>query len=185
MRILVAGAGVIGSVYGGKLLQVGHEVVMLARDGRLADLQQEGLILEEAESGQRTVRPVLTDLRGSPDVLFFGNAAGLTEALTEALGKERALSGFPAAGGIRDGAVIRYVLIPQQKTMLGDLEDEASNRVGHLQAVFSEAGLPTRLSRNVEGWLAAHAAFVVPIAFALYRCEADAAGWRPIQSACG
>jgi len=204
MRILVAGGGVIGSVYGGKLLQAGHDVVMLARGERLSDLQREGLILEEAESGQRTVLPVstvasvgpeerydlvmaslrrdqmtgilpvLTDLRGSPDVLFYGNAAGLTKTLTEALGK-RALFGFPAAGGIRDGAVIRYVLIPQQKTMLGELEDEASTRVRQLQAVFGEAGLPTTLSRDVEGWLAAHAAFIVPIAFALYRCNTEAA----------
>ena len=37
MRILVLGAGVIGSVYAGKLLEAGHEVVLLARGSRLAD----------------------------------------------------------------------------------------------------------------------------------------------------
>ena len=37
MRILVLGAGVIGSVYAAKLLQAGHEVVLLARGHRLAD----------------------------------------------------------------------------------------------------------------------------------------------------
>ena len=51
MRILVLGAGVIGSVYAGKLLQAGHEVVLLARGPRLVDLQTHGLILEDAESG--------------------------------------------------------------------------------------------------------------------------------------
>ena len=45
MRILVLGAGVIGSVYAGKLLQAGHEVVLLARGRRLADLQSHGLLL--------------------------------------------------------------------------------------------------------------------------------------------
>ena len=47
MRILVFGAGVIGSVYAGKLLQTGHEVVMLARGRRLSDLQAHGLVLGE------------------------------------------------------------------------------------------------------------------------------------------
>ena len=46
VRILVIGAGVIGSVYAAKLLQSGHEVVLLARGRRLADLQASGLVLE-------------------------------------------------------------------------------------------------------------------------------------------
>ena len=58
MRILVLGAGVIGSVYAGKLLQAGHEVVLLARGPRLVDLQTHGLILEDAQSGNRSVLPV-------------------------------------------------------------------------------------------------------------------------------
>jgi 2-dehydropantoate 2-reductase len=58
VRILVFGAGVIGSVYAVKLLQAGHEVVMLARGRRRSDLQAHGLVLEEATSGKRTVRAV-------------------------------------------------------------------------------------------------------------------------------
>ena len=54
MRTLVVGAGVIGSVYAGKLLEAGHEVVLLARGRRLSDLQAYGLVLEDAESGRRT-----------------------------------------------------------------------------------------------------------------------------------
>jgi 2-dehydropantoate 2-reductase len=58
MRILVLGAGVIGSIYAGKLLEAGHEVVLLARGVRRADLQAPGLILLDAESEKRKVRPV-------------------------------------------------------------------------------------------------------------------------------
>ncbi|MDQ6687333.1 MAG: ketopantoate reductase family protein, partial [Actinomycetota bacterium] len=146
MRILVLGAGVIGSVYAGKLLQAGHEVVLLARGPRLADLQAHGLLLEDAESGNRTtqpaavvsqpapddqfdlvlvpvraeqldgVLPVLAGMQNDSDVLFFGNAGNRGAKLAEAL-RGRALFGFPAAGGIRDGPTIKYVLIRQQKTM--------------------------------------------------------------------
>ncbi len=58
MRILIVGAGVIGSVYGAKLLERGHEVVALARGERLIELQERGLILEDAERGYRTALPV-------------------------------------------------------------------------------------------------------------------------------
>jgi 2-dehydropantoate 2-reductase len=57
VRILVVGAGVIGSVYGAKLAQVGHDVVLLARGHRLADLQTGGLPLVDAQSGQRLALP--------------------------------------------------------------------------------------------------------------------------------
>ena len=127
MRILVLGAGVIGSVYAGKLLQAGHEVVLLARGSRLADLQSHGLVLEDAESGKRTVQPVasvsepaqggrfdlvlvpvrseqlestlevLSAMTDGSDVLFFGNTGNRAAELAATLGK-RAVFGFPAVG---------------------------------------------------------------------------------------
>ena len=198
LRILVLGAGVIGSVYAVKLLQAGHDVVLLARGTRLVDLQTHGLILEDAQTGDRSVLPVaavsepvvddhfdlvlvsvraeqlvstlpvLTGLTDGSDVLFFGNTANYEAKLRAALG-ERVVFGFPAAGGTRDGSVVKYVLIAQQKTMLGEPDGTTSPRVRHLQSVLSEAGFPTLISANIEDWLMAHAAFVVPIAFALYR----------------
>jgi 2-dehydropantoate 2-reductase len=203
MRILVLGAGVIGSVYAGKLLQAGHQVVLLARGTRLTDLRTGGLVLEHSESKQRlalpisvvdgpeadqgydlvlvAVRaeqlaatlPVLMSMNDRSDVLFFGNLAGHGPALIEALGL-RAVFGFPAAGGIQDGAVIRYVLISQQKTTLGEPSGERSSRVRRLQTMFRGAGFATTITANIDGWLLGHAAFIVPMAFALYRVETDA-----------
>lgn len=197
------GAGVIGSVYASKLLEAGHELVLLARGRRLADLQASGLILEEAESGQRTVQPVtavgavgaddrydlvlvavrseqlastlpvLSGMRDGSDVLFFGNTAGRQTQLLETLGN-RALFGFPAAGGVREGSVIRYVLIAQQQTMLGEPTGETTSRATHLRTVFQSAGFSTTVTANMDGWLLGHAAFVVPIAFARYRVGTDA-----------
>lgn len=203
MRILVLGAGVIGSVYAGRLLQAGHEVVLMARGARLADLRTQGLILHNAESGDRTALPALavsepdpdddfdlvlvpvraeqlrstlpalTAMTDGSDVLFFGNTAHRRAELVAALGS-RALFGFPAAGGARDGPVIRYVLISQPKTMLGEPDGTTTPRVRKLQRMLDGAGFPTMISTNIEGWLLAHAAFVVPIAFALYRVDVDA-----------
>jgi 2-dehydropantoate 2-reductase len=204
MRVLIVGAGVIGSVYAGKLLEAGHEVVLLARGRRLSDLQAHGLVLEDAESGQRTevavsllsepvvgdrydlvmvpVRseqlagtlPVLLGMTDDSDVLFFGNTLGRQDELVAAIGG-RALFGFPAAGGVRDGPVVRYVLIRRQKTMLGEAAGTATPRVSRLREVLDAAAFPTRISGSIDGWMLAHTAFVVPMGFALYRVGTDAA----------
>lgn len=204
MRILVLGAGVIGSVYASRLLRAGHDVILLARGPRLVDLQTRGLVLEDAESGQRSVVPVpsvgelapddrfdlvlvpvraeqlpgtlpiLTGMTDGSDVLFFGNTATRQADLSAAVGS-RVLFGFPAVGGTLEGPVVRYVLISQQRTMLGESDGSTSLRARRLQGVLTEAGFPTLISADIENWLVGHAAFVVPIAFALYRVGGDPA----------
>ena len=204
MRVLVLGAGVIGSVYAGKLRQAGHEVVLLARGRRLSDLQAHGLVLQDAKSGDRVVLafpvvskvavgdrydlvlvpvrseqvastlPILVAMPDGSDVLFFGNTAGRQAELTAALG-HRALFGFPAVGGARDGPVVRYVLISQQKTMVGEPNGATTPRVRQLGDVLGEAGFSTRVSANIGDWQLGHSAFVVPLAFALYGVGVDAA----------
>ncbi len=114
---------------------------------RLAELREQGLVLEDVHTGQRHVHhaPVVSQPEPGPTrdvvlvavrrdqmlttlpllagvdahVVFFGNAAGLTAELADMAG-QRAMFGFPAAGGVRDGAAVRFVLIRQQKTMLAD-----------------------------------------------------------------
>jgi 2-dehydropantoate 2-reductase len=204
VRILVLGAGVIGSVYAGQLLQARHQVTLVARGRRLTDLRAHGLILDDAESGEHrelpievldipaadvrydlivvAVRceqltetlPILAALTDVPDVLFLGNTAGHRPHLIEALG-DRVVLGFPGVGGVLDGTAVRYVLIRQQKTMIGEPSRAISSRVRRLQAIFTDAGFRTRLTADIDGWLLGHLAFVVPIAFALYRADTDAA----------
>jgi 2-dehydropantoate 2-reductase len=112
--------------------------------------------------------PLLANV--TADVVFFGNAAGLTARLADGMGA-RALFGFPAAAGVRDDTAVRYVLIRQQKTMLADPAHRRSPRLRALARMFDAAGFPVRIAADAEAWLTAHAAFVVPIAFALYHVD--------------
>ena len=47
MKILVYGAGVLGSLYAYRLQASGHDVLLLARGQRLEDLRLHGLVLED------------------------------------------------------------------------------------------------------------------------------------------
>ncbi len=140
MKILVYGAGVLGSLYATQLKRSGHEVTILARGQRLAEIQEHGLVLENWTSGEQTVThiPVINQLdaqddyelvivlvrknqlasvlpslaanQRTPNVLFMVNNAAGPDEMSSALGPERVLLGFPGAGGERRGFSVRYHL---------------------------------------------------------------------------
>jgi 2-dehydropantoate 2-reductase len=63
MRILVYGAGNIGSLYAARLSQFGEDVSILARGERLARIREWGIELENVTSDEKTtvvVEPVET-----------------------------------------------------------------------------------------------------------------------------
>lgn len=139
MNILILGAGVLGSMYAGLLSEGGHDVTVLARGKRLAEIREHGIELQELGAQQpRTVRvavierldedasfdlvlvlvradqlsgvlPILAASRGTPNVLFLMNNPDGPDAAVGALGAERVLQGFPCAGGMREGRVVHYV----------------------------------------------------------------------------
>ena len=51
-RILIFGAGVLGSLYAARLKQSGQDVTLLARNKRLKDIKQHGIVLEHALTGK-------------------------------------------------------------------------------------------------------------------------------------
>ena len=139
MRILVYGAGVLGSLYAGRLSVAGHDVTLLARDARLEQLRTHGVVLENVATGERTtatprivatlapadaydwvlvlvkrnqvpgVLPALADNRHTPNTVFMTNNAAGSNGLVRALGAERIVLGFPGAAGLRQGHVVRYL----------------------------------------------------------------------------
>ena len=58
MRILVYGAGVIGSIFAGKLAASGEDVTVLARGKRLEELRQNGIVLAVPNANKNEVIPV-------------------------------------------------------------------------------------------------------------------------------
>ncbi len=139
MRILVYGAGVMGSLYAAWLQEAGHEVTLVARGERRKDLEKHGILLENMATYQFTITkvavieqveadaaydlaivvlrknqvssvlPVLAEARNIPDVLFLGNNAAGPDEYVDALGAERVLMGFGNAAGYLEGKVVHYI----------------------------------------------------------------------------
>jgi len=140
MKILVIGAGVTGSLYAARLFESGQDVTLLARGVRLDEVRSQGIILEDAETGERSVSwvpvtgqleadqafdlvlvlvrknqvesllPMLAENRSTPNVLFMVNNPTGPYEMIRALGRERVLIGFPGAGGIRENGVVRFAM---------------------------------------------------------------------------
>src|SRR5271165_2357617 len=139
MKVLVVGAGVIGSFNAARLVCGGVDATLLARGRRLAALREHGVVLQEWRTGRRSVThvpvveriepghdyrlavvivrrnqvpsvlPLLAAAPSIPSVLFLGNNLAGSSDMVAALGSERVLTGMVNAGGQRDGAVVRYI----------------------------------------------------------------------------
>jgi 2-dehydropantoate 2-reductase len=202
MNILVYGAGVIGSVYAARLQRAGYNVTLLARGRRAASLRTQGILLENASTGQRTtthisvidhlapkdtydvvlvtvrmdqlasILPMLAINHQIPTVLFMlNNPLGIQQY--EILGLQRVVLGFPSVGGTRQDEVIRYILIRQQQTTLGEVDGRVTPRLQQLATAFKKAGFSVALSPDMQAWLKTHAIFVSCISAALTTTEGD------------
>ena len=204
MKILVYGAGVIGTLYAARLASSNHQVTVLARGKRLADIRQYGLVIEDVLSGVRLavavdtaerlgpddrydlaliivrrdqLASVLPDLQANPHIpalLFMLNNPIGTTELVKAL-QGRVMLGFPGAGGTREGHVVHYAMIAQQPTMLGEPDGKPSLRLRRVADMFRKARLRTRTCRDMDGWLKAHAFFVTAVSGAIYLAGGDTA----------
>jgi len=203
MRILVVGAGVIGSFNAARLKEAGQDVTLLARGGRLADLREHGVVLEDFRSGRRTttqvplverlgpeddydlalvivrrnqipsVLPMLAQNHCIPSVLFLGNNAAGADEIVQTLGRERVLTGMVNAGGERDGHVVRYIWARGFPILFAELGDRPTLRTQAIVRMFRSAGLPARVVKNVDAYLKTHGAGVPPFAGALYMAGGD------------
>ena len=198
MRIAVIGAGVLGSLYAARLAGAGQTVTLVARGDRLAALQRGPILIVNEDDGIRAAASVevvsildpdanydlalvvvradhidalLPDLnanRGVKTFLFLHNRAAGSAALVQAVGSERLLLGFPGAGGWLDSATVRYRLIPEQPTTLGEPDGSLSPRLRDIAQTLESAGFPIAVSRHMEDWLKTHAMLVTAIAGAIY-----------------
>ncbi|HEY3685286.1 MAG TPA: 2-dehydropantoate 2-reductase N-terminal domain-containing protein [Streptosporangiaceae bacterium] len=193
MKLLVYGAGVLGSLLSVRLHEAGHDVSLLARGERLAALRRHGVRLAEGDSPDvrrvpvpvvahpagaydliavvvRThqVDAVLESLAGlEGDVLFLLSWAAGAEPLGAVIGHERVLLGFPTGGGTMDGDVVRYRATSLTTRLIpmpiGEPDGRATPRLERVTRAFRAAGINAKAEPRMDAWLKTHTAFAVPL----------------------
>lgn len=139
VKILIYGAGVIGSVFAGKLALCKYDVTVLARGRRLQEIRENGIVLQKPNSKtietvhvklieqlaptdiydyilvvvQGTqiddILPMLHQNKSKNIVLVVNTAKGYDEWVSQ-IGTDRLMLGFPSAGGERKDGKIYYFI---------------------------------------------------------------------------
>jgi ketopantoate reductase len=198
MKVLVYGAGVLGSLHAVRLHEAGVDVTLVARGDRLASIREHGVLIAEGDQGVVRSIPVpviehpsgdwdlilvlvrthqvdsflevLAGLKG--DVLFLLNWAAGPGPLGDVIGHDRVLLGFPAQGGVMDGDVVRYRPASRATRLvsmpIGEPDGRTTPRLERVVELFRTAGFTVKVEPRMHAWLRTHAAFEVPLGLAVH-----------------
>jgi 2-dehydropantoate 2-reductase len=197
VRILLVGAGVIGTVYGANLAAAGNAVSVLAHGARTAEVARDGLQARDVTDGRVVEVPVqvvadpgtaaydlvlvtvtrdqfpaacasLTTLQGAPTILLLGNSTG--RGAVPASVRGLVCLGFPGVGGTLKNGVVDYVRIAPQPSAL---ESGDNACLAELSEHLTARRFAVQRVDDMDGWLKYHAVLVACICAALYRSGTD------------
>lgn len=198
MRILIYGAGVIGSFYASRFAKAGLDVTVLARGQRLKELQGHGLwyrgktrthkvevkTISELKPNDRyqfiflTVREnqveeAMEDIsrNESPNVVTMVNTIKPYGRWEKICGKGRILPAFPGAGGCIEGGILDAQLLPRaiQPTTFGEIGGRKTSRKEALEYIFRKSHIPYQIVPEMHHWQISHLGVIVPLADAYYQ----------------
>ncbi len=200
MKILIYGAGVIGSLYAALFGEAGYDVTVYARGRRLENFEKNGLryfrknkihsakvnIIGDVKADdcydfifltvrEDQVHQALRELSGnsSPNIVTMVNTLEPYSSWEDICGKGRMIPAFPGAGGSFRDDVLYADLTPRliQPTTFAEINGEKTERTRKLAEIFRKSKIPYQIVKDMHQWQLCHLAMVVPIADAYY--EAD------------
>lgn len=189
-RLLIFGAGVIGSVYALRFAQYGLDVTVLARGKRLDVLKQNGLLyneegivkqipiktiekLEDDDIYDFILVPVRYDQAESALTALKHNQSKAIVTLTNTVGYDRwldivgdrLLPGFPGAGGDikEDVLYAQFGSEKHQGTIFGEINGQITERVKELAQILESVNLHYEIQPDIQAFHISHAALAIGI----------------------
>ena len=205
-RILVYGAGPVGTILAYMLQDAGLDVTVLARGQRLEYIQRYGVMLEPVGTERATSRkvdvidrlfpedaydlvvvavgknhysgvlPFLSANIYTPNVLFLGNNVEGSGEMVRLLGRDRVLLGFPFMNGTIEGRVVQYKTGEKTSISIGELDGGVSERLTWITGLLEGAGFNVVANRDMEAWLKYHAVVILSLACAYFKAGRDVKG---------
>ncbi|MFH0815495.1 MAG: 2-dehydropantoate 2-reductase [Methanobacteriota archaeon] len=199
MKVVVLGAGALGSLFGGKLA-LSHDVVLVGREAHVAAIGRKGLRIAGAKRTPARIKAV-TNASGleRPDLLLvtvksYDTAAAMRGArgligppttvlslqngittldiLDKCVPKGRLIGGWTSHGAtVLEPGAIRHA--GAGDTVIGELDGRRSARTEEIARAFSESGIKTILSRDIrrEIWLKGLVNSAINPLTGIVRCE--------------
>lgn len=200
MKLLIYGAGVIGSLYAALFGEAGYNVTVYARGRRLELLESKGLLYLQKGKIKRADVKIISKLLDDDiyDFIFLSvrenqlyeafeelktNKSGCIVTLVNSIddygkwenicGKGRILPAFPGAGGSIKEDVLDADLTPRvvQSTTFAEISGKITDRVKKLSKLMEKSHIPYQVVEDMHKWQLCHLAMVVPIADAYYEAK--------------
>ena len=169
MRILIYGAGVIGSFYASRFAKAGLDVTVLARGQRLKELQGHGLWYRGKTRTHKVEVKTISELKPNDryQFIFLTVRENQVEEALEDIntikpygrwekicGKGRILPAFPGAGGCIEGGILDAQLLPRaiQPTTFGEIGGRKTSRKEALEYIFRKSHIPYQIVPDLTSW---------------------------------
>jgi 2-dehydropantoate 2-reductase len=180
MRVVVIGAGSLGSAIGGTLALAGHDVTLVTRNvAHVAAVEDAGLRLDDGSTVRSVEVRAATTYNGldladlaivlvksfdthdaitaalpvigpTTTVLTLQNGVGCEETIAEVVGTDRVIAGRTFVGGRIVEPGLVEYGIIERHTTIGELDGRFTDRIESIAAAFDKAGLATIVSDDIR-----------------------------------
>ncbi|OFV67219.1 MAG: 2-dehydropantoate 2-reductase [Candidatus Syntrophoarchaeum caldarius] len=172
MKIVVIGAGALGSLFGGLLASSGEEVVLVGRKKHVDAINARGLRIsgltdaiinikastqpEEADLILFTVKSYDTETTASKliikedtTILSLQNGLGNEEKIAEVVGSEHVIGGITSHGALFiEPGHVKHTGIGD--TVIGELDGSITQRVKDISRILNNAGIKTEVTDSIK-----------------------------------
>lgn len=176
VKILVMGAGAIGSLFGGLIADVGHDVLLVGRKKHVEKIKEKGLCISgltekiikvkattsprniEADfilftvksyDTEEAVKELSLSIKNNTIVISMQNGLGNEEKIANVIGFKHVISGVTSYGALfkEPGHIIHSGI---GYTALGELDGKITERLREISDIFNNTGIETEISTDIR-----------------------------------